>query len=363
MDDLGGYVVTDELTDFDNNHEDRDMAVSSSVDRDRYTDGQACEDCEEITETQHETYEQNVATAVHIEEQRSDEYTDTYLLPAKRYDPHATKDVSNQDHRPERAQGRYHRVSSCIREREGASRTIEPNGDLLLNWLRSEVMDGPENLVLERESDVLMDSRMLAQHMDDPYDTSASSCARTSHGTLRQYITGADRLPVDRYRLPQNDAVNSLPKCVPPTETLTSNQIPRLSHPRPYSWPLVPAVHAVRPSSTRHLVGIPPIPKKKLAGTLKCSMLKGSQAIFERIFTKRGIDGRTLQRRKPAIFQKISMLSRKQPRAERQADALRNKVLRQRNASHGFYQVLAANASYSTQTVEAGTSNSTDIRG
>lgn len=284
----------------------------------------------------------SAVTVIHHEPVDLMSYADTYQLPAESYGPFTPGDPStpnDQDQDP--AFDQQHQVTNCIGEANDFF-NIEPSAsDQLFDWLQSEILQSPEDTQLQRGNEALVNAISPLQYLDDPYDTSASSCARTSDGTIRRYEANLDESP----------AIESWLESLSRSNSPRANQVRQLNRTQSLSWPIVPVVHVTKQGPQLSMFGKSGVPKQSLTKRVRSSISKTYQVISTKLFRKRGIDGREMQKRHSIAisFQSLRRFSsrRSGSRAERKADELRTRMLRKRYAESGYFKVVAGGKSWS----------------
>lgn len=214
---------------------------------------------------------------------------------------------------------------------------------LVSDWLREELTDAPNLTPLCHTERILLFPVGPIQDLDDPYDTSASSCGRTSNGTLRQYIPGVDRLLTHVDQPFQKQASTTRHECINPIALPSSSPIPRSNQTRPYTWPISHFSHTRKQVLPTYTISAPPLRKTSLTARVRVSIQNSYKAAFEKLCTKKGIDGRRIRRRSLNLAADSSIarkLSRRGSRAERKADTLRSMMLRRTYGTPGFFQVV-----------------------
>lgn len=166
---------------------------------------------------------------------------------------------------------------------------------------------------------------------EDPWDTSASSCARLSDGSLRQ-CTGVDDVYQRDTKVPalydddQEDDNHEIEQGLPEHLRLRSHfQFIRSNR----SIAHIPTSHSPVYTST-----VPEIAKRKstflskISKTLQANM----QDLATTLFSRRGIDGRPLPRYKhttsvlESVSRRLSGISQGEVRTERQTEMVRGKL-------------------------------------
>lgn len=243
--------------------------------------------------------------------------------------------------------------------------------DGVASWLEAEQCKTPDiSTFFSRKESVSFDPIGPLQNIDDLFDTSASSCGRSSNGTIRQYIPGVGGRLVgvgEQGRSTQMEARRSKW-----SEIETSSGIPvdvnqglQSSHQgRPYTWrneQTRVTTSAATPQSTRKTARyvLPPLPgasARKFSKTLKLKneLQKSCKWPLNSLMAKRGIDGRLLPSRRLSnlssafeaiadsrIVRQVSLsLPRRSSRAERKADEMRRRILEEKFDESGYFQVV-----------------------
>lgn len=285
--------------------------------------------------------EDTLDTVIHHESVNVSSCAYTYQLPAVTYNPFAPGRISiPNDQDSDQTSAQQHQVTKWIGETNDFF-NIEPStSDSLFDWLRSEILQSPDDTQLQFESSGLIHPVLPLQYLDDPYDTSASSCARASDGIIQRYKPDLDELP----------AIESWLDGVSPLTSPRADHFHRLTRTQSLSWPIVPVIHITKQGPPPSIFSKTRVHKQSLTKRVKSSISKTYRVISEKFFTKRGIDGRILQRRHSIAIslQSASLFSRRRnsTRAEKKADDLRRKMLRRKYDESGYFEVVSGDVDW-----------------